>query len=248
MSEQRIRRLLRTSLGESHTAPDGWDMFKVLAHRRYQRRRLLVAAVATLMIAGLSVLAFVMVPQLEGTEDKQVAGDTDDVQINAGAAPFSDSTVSPDGKSKAQRCNFPNLRPTYLPWAEDDIPPPIKDSVTAERVGEASFAILIWTSDPAADTTTYVHLETSTEQPARHGDEVDVFIDGAPGILGDYDSQSEGMVINWVLEDEPCRTLELALSDPALSRTQVAEEIRKIARSLSQQVKMGPRRHRGYRD
>ena len=142
-------------------------------------------------------------------------------------APHADTHL----ESAERLCPFPDLHPGYLPTGVGEDKHPQRDSYTAEGKNESSFAILIWSSGSAKELTTYVHLMNSTERPIKGGTRVDVVINGVPGILGDYDAQSKGMVVNW-LKGKPCGTLELALSDPSLQPSELARELRKIARSL----------------
>lgn len=152
--------------------------------------------------------------------------------LAAGAAPM---------ELHGSACEFPALRPTYLPWVVAGTPPPPPQ---AERLeGRASY---FWSPrnvgrwrvvPPTAETpplAPYVELGTDTDEGSGPGDLVATRVDGRPGYLyaaeGDLDRADATVV--WATDEPRCNAIVLTFSAPRLSRAEGEAEIRRIAASL----------------
>lgn len=145
--------------------------------------------------------------------------------------PSSSLTGGPSKQSDVAQtaCTAPSLRPTYLPWIENNrpIPEPL-ESYDAE----IDRAQLSWSNPSFPEGEAGVGLTVYTHLPqGNRGEQTDIVIQGVPGRLnGPGDGGTVG--ISWDLDTTRCNFLELILADPSLGSARALEEVVKVGESL----------------
>lgn len=142
------------------------------------------------------------------------------------AIPF---PLPPSEKQDPDHCDFPALRPTYLPWLAAGKPVPSPTESYDEQINRAA----LWWRDPrvpygegGVGLTVYTHFPLSSEE------ETDIDIKGVAGQLHRLDESPDLVSLHWDLPTSSCNFLELVLVAPNLTKDEAVQELLKIARSL----------------
>lgn len=146
--------------------------------------------------------------------------------------PESDQPSSPSGPRAADspegsvRCDYPSLRPTYLPWQRSGAIPEPRRSYDSE----IDRAQLSWVNpnNPKEGLGLTVYPVIGAGPPEKP---IGVRIRGADGYLHEGSVGEHGV---WWDLDERCNFLELSLSLDGVSPEKVDEEVVKVARSLEE--------------
>lgn len=125
---------------------------------------------------------------------------------------------------RSMRCDYPSVRPSYLPWDEDGA---ISAPATTYDE-EIDRAHLVWTNpgdegDSVALSVYRARAALSPEEP------IGVTIEGAEGYLHEGSPGEHGA---WWDLDDHCNLLELSMSLEGASPNLIDREVVKVAKSL----------------
>jgi dipeptidyl aminopeptidase/acylaminoacyl peptidase len=135
----------------------------------------------------------------------------------------------PTDSTDPSRCEFPTLRPTYLPWVHPGKEIPAPHESYDDEIDRAQ---LSW-SDPRFPLgETGVGLTVYTHFPqGNRGQQTDIVVRGVAGRLhGPGDGG--GVSVSWVLPTSTCNFLELSYGAPNLTMMEAIQQLLKIGRSL----------------
>ena len=217
--------LARTASGARSPRP--WGVFVVDARKSLRRQRTFAVALA----AGLIGLGVGFAMQIDGFD----LGNKADVPGPAGAPTSTAGSTPPDTEApeRDEVCDFPEERPTYLPWLAEgeEVGEPIKSSADPGDKG-SDFASLLWPrteGDPDSD---YVSLFRQSDGGEEgYGEPVYVFLGDAMGRFEIAPGEGDATIL-WLTGSGRCNVTVLTLRTADWSDTRLEEEIRKVARSL----------------
>ncbi|MPZ68879.1 MAG: hypothetical protein GEU71_05055 [Actinobacteria bacterium] len=138
---------------------------------------------------------------------------------------------TPSASSSAEseeRCEYPSVRPTYLPWQRyGEIPEPDRG-----YDDELDLARLLWINPGNQGDAVALTLYPVNRVPSTEGEEpLGVLIGGNEGYLHNGPPDENGA---WWALDQTCNFLELIVSMDGLSPASVDEQVVKVARSLEE--------------
>lgn len=225
---------LQVLLSEAAAAarpPRPWGDFVVGARRSLRVRRVLAVGAAV----GIVLLAVPVATQLDmfglPTEKNDPAGPPGSTTNQNTFEPRETIGSTP---ASPEPCDFPDHRPTYLPWlgVGEEVGPPIRDR--AESGDEDSdFATLLWPRDQTDPDSDYVSLFTQTAEGAEaHGKIVDVEINGEKGRF-EIAPGGDDATITWLVGSGRCNVTVLTLRTSGWDDSKLEEEITRVARSLA---------------
>jgi hypothetical protein len=158
----------------------------------------------------------------------------------SGTSPTSDRVDAPTASSalkhensRPDRCPFPTETPGYLPWLDEreQVPPGKKDAVDGE-------VRLVWVPDLSRHVWagSYVLLRRLAADRIGAGERANVSYDGIPGAFAESESSASvaDVGIAWQSKGTGCNTTILNFFSPQLGRAEGKEEVKRIARSLSE--------------
>jgi hypothetical protein len=137
------------------------------------------------------------------------------------------TSLSSDDAEASGRCEFPRLRPAYLPWVEagQQLPAPSRERF-------AGYATLNW----HADNSSYVQLWRVNGLLGGPGEPAPPLPNGAEGYL--YESASDEDIADWAIvwadaQADGCDQTTLTLYGPSLTKQEGKREILSLAATLS---------------
>jgi len=193
------------------------------------RHRFLVVAVGAVLAVGVLGVFPTLLSLFDGGPEEGVPAVSDAQEPSP--SPI-DGTEDPT-PSRGERCDFPDLRPTYLPWLtpDEDIPKPEAahlehEDSSGEKVADSAY--LDWTSRSIG-----VTLSLEDELRGGPGSPAEVTLMGTDGYVYTGPDPGEASIL-WDLPDEPCNLLSLHLraADGVFTTAEAIDEVINVAESL----------------